>query len=68
MSIKCHYPEDDTDGECKGNDPDLISFLFHDRMLNACCYAMYQILKTKTDETSWYNNHLCVLKTVVLGS
>lgn len=39
VSIKCHYPEDNTDGERKGNDPDLISFLFHDRMLNACWYA-----------------------------
>lgn len=39
VGIKCHYPEDNTDGERKGNDPDLISFLFHDRMLNACWYA-----------------------------
>lgn len=39
MNIKCHYPEYNTDRERKGNDPNLISFLVHDRMLNTCWYA-----------------------------
>lgn len=50
MSIRGHQPEDDTDKEHKDNDPDLLSFSFHDRMLNACSYA-YDV-EAKTDETS----------------